>query len=282
MSNHIKITVLPGTGAEITGIDLRDLAAGEFEQIKQAFSDHGVVFFRDQNLTETDHITLAERFGKINVNRFFKSHADFPQIALVGKELDQLTNIGGGWHTDHTYDFEPALGSILVARQLPATGGGTWFTNMYKAYEGLSDGLKEALSGLNAVHSARHVFGSAGDYKNSADTNQRIINSTAADELGDPIHPVVITHPLSGRKALYVNAAFTLRFEGWTVEESQPLLDYLYQAAINESYITRFEWRPGSVAFWDNRASWHNAQNDYQGQARMMHRITIEGCALTA
>ena len=115
MSNHIKITVLPGTGAEITGIDLRDLAAGEFEQIKQAFSDHGVVFFRDQNLTETDHITLAERFGKINVNRFFKSHADFPQIALVGKEPDQLTNIGGGWHTDHTYDFEPALDQFPLA-----------------------------------------------------------------------------------------------------------------------------------------------------------------------
>ena len=282
MAEKTRITTLPGSGAEITGVDLTDLAVGELEQIKQAFSDHGVVFFRDQHLTEADHITLAERFGTINVNRFFKAHADFPQIALVGKEPDQLTNIGGGWHTDHSYDVEPALGSILVARQLPTTGGDTWFSSMYKAYEGLSDGLKAVLGDLKAVHSARHVFGSAGGYNNDPDTQQRIGNTTAADEMGDPIHPVVITHPLSGRKALYVNSAFTLRFEGWTAEESKPLLEYLYQAAVNETYITRFQWRPGSVAFWDNRATWHNAQNDYQGQARMMHRITIEGCALTS
>ena len=278
----MEISKLSGVGAEITGVDISNLTDNEFEGIRSTFADSGLVFFRDQNLAEKDHIAFARRWGEININRFFKANDEFPEIAMVTKEERQEQNIGGGWHTDHTYDFEPALGSILVARQLPTTGGGTWFSNMYKAYEGLSDGLKEALSGLNAVHSARHVFGSAGDYKNSVDTNERIVNSTAADELGDPIHPVVITHPLSGKKALYVNAAFTLRFEGWTVEESQPLLDYLYQAAINESYITRFEWQPGSVAFWDNRASWHNAQNDYQGQARMMHRITIEGCALTA
>ena len=197
----------------------------------------------------------------------------------VTKEPGQDVNIGGGWHTDHSYDFEPALGSILVAKELPATGGDTWFCNMYKAYDGLSDGLKQTLLGLRAVHSARHVFGSAGaDYDKA--TSGRIGNSDAADVLADPVHPVVVKHPLSGKLSLYVNSAFTLRFEGWTAEESAPLLAYLYEQAPREENVTKFKWQPGSVAFWDNRATWHYALNDYQGQRREMHRITIEGCAL--
>jgi taurine dioxygenase len=231
-------------------------------------------------MSETDHINLAGRFGDINVNRFFSSHPDFPQIAMVSKEPDQTANIGGGWHTDHSYDHEPALGSILVAKELPASGGDTWFTSMYKAYDSLSDGLKETLEGLSAVHSAKHVFGPQGGYDTGGSAEGRIGNAGATLELEDPIHPVVINHPLSGRKALYVNAAFTLRFDGWTVEESAPLLAYLYAQAIAEENITRFKWQNGSVAFWDNRAMWHFAQNDYPGQRRVMHRVTIAGCAL--
>jgi taurine dioxygenase len=261
-----------------------DIAKGidsaELEIIKHAFSRYGLVFLRDQDISETDHIELAGRFGDINVNRFFTSLPDFPQIAMVSKEPGQVTNIGGGWHTDHSYDHEPALGSILVARELPESGGDTWFTSMYKAYESLSDGLKETLEGLSAIHSAKHVFGPQGGYEATDSAIDRIGNAGAALELEDPIHPVVIRHPLSGRKALYVNAAFTLRFDGWTAEESAPLLSYLYTLAIAEENITRFKWEKGSVAFWDNRATWHFAQNDYPGQRRVMHRITIAGCAL--
>ena len=279
----ISINTLPGVGAEILGVDIAGgLASSELEAIKQTFSQHGLVFFRNQKISEADHIELAEVFGEINVNRFFAANPEYPQIAMVSKEPDQIANIGGGWHTDHSYDQEPALGSILVARELPPSGGDTWFTSMYKAYDSLSDGLKETLEGLSAVHSAKHVFGPKGEYETTGSAGGRIGNAGAALEMEDPIHPVVISHPLSGRKALYVNAGFTLRFDGWTDEESAPLLAYLYGRAIVDENITRFKWENGSVAFWDNRATWHFAQNDYPGQRRVMHRITIEGCALQA
>ncbi|MBT3624910.1 MAG: TauD/TfdA family dioxygenase [Gammaproteobacteria bacterium] len=277
----VSINTLPGVGAEILGVDIAGgLASSELDTIKQTFSEHGLVFFRNQKITEADHIEFAEVFGDINVNRFFAANPEYPQIAMVSKEPDQLENIGGGWHTDHSYDQEPALGSILVARELPASGGDTWFASMYKAYESLSDGLKETLEGMSAVHSAKHVFGPKGEYETTGSGGGRIGNAGAAVEMEDPIHPVVISHPISGRKALYVNAGFTLRFDGWTDEESAPLLAYLYERAIAEENITRFKWENGSVAFWDNRATWHYAQNDYPGQRRVMHRITIEGCAL--
>jgi len=279
----LSINVLPGVGAEILGVDIAGgLASSELETIKQTFSQHGLVFFRNQKISEADHIDLAEVFGEINVNRFFAANPEYPQIAMVSKEPDQIANIGGGWHTDHSYDQEPALGSILVARELPPSGGDTWFTSMYKAYDSLSDGLKETLEGLSAVHSAKHVFGPKGEYETTGSAGGRIGNAGAALEMEDPIHPVVISHPLSGRKALYVNAGFTLRFDGWTDEESAPLLAYLYGRAIVDENITRFKWENGSVAFWDNRATWHFAQNDYPGQRRVMHRVTIEGCALQA
>lgn len=278
----MQLSDLPGAGVEITGVDLRAPAPDDFEHIQRIFAERGLVFFRDQQLSEAEHIALAERFGGVNVNRFFAAHPEYPQIALVAKEANQETNIGGGWHTDHSYDAEPALGSILVARELPPSGGDTWFTSMYDAFETLSDGLKETLLGLHAVHSARHVFGSGGAYETETDATDRIGNRDAADMLQDVVHPVVIRHPLSQRPALYVNPAFTLRFEGWSETESRPLLDFLYAHATAEERVCRFAWQPGSVAFWDNRATWHFAQNDYAGQRREMHRITIEGCALEA
>jgi taurine dioxygenase len=277
----MEVSKLSGVGAEITGVDISDLSENEFDGIRAAFADSGLVFFRDQTLSEQDHIAFARRWGEININRFFKANDQFPEIAMVTKEENQEENIGGGWHTDHSYDQEPALGSILVAKELPASGGDTWFSSMYKAYESLSDGLKQTLEGMNAVHSAHHAFGSASEYNRSEGTEGRIGNADVADKLVDPVHPVVIKHPLSGKKALYVNAAFTQHFEGWSKEDSEPLLNYLYSIAINDDFVTKFQWRPGSVAFWDNRATWHFAQNDYHGQRREMHRITVEGCRLT-
>lgn len=276
-SNTIRISpVGASVGAEITGVDLSEpLTPSALGAIKRTLADNGVVFFRDQALTPEQHIALARQFGAINVNRFF-AHADgYPEIALVVKEPDQTRNIGGGWHTDHSYDQIPALGSMLYALEVPPTGGDTLFASMAAAYEALSDGLKHALSSLKAVHSSRHVFGAG-----RKDDDGRYHNAEAAVQ--DAVHPVVIAHPDSGRKTLYVNPGFTLRFEGWTGDESKPLLDYLYRHAAKPEFGCRFAWRNGSLAFWDNRATWHYAVNDYQGERRSMHRITIEGCELAA
>jgi taurine dioxygenase len=281
-AKFVKITPLSAVGAEVTEVDVKGLTDAQDAQLKAAFAQHGLLIFRDQDLVETDHVDLAERWGQINTNRFFKAHADHPQIALVDKAPDQIQNIGGDWHTDHSYDQVPALGSILVARTLPETGGDTWFASMYRAFDQLSDGLKTLLLTLNAVHSAKHVFGNKSEYMQTNISQKRMSRPDLADALPDPIHPVVVRHPLSGRPVLYVNPGFTIRFEGWTQEESAPLLNYLYQSAVVEDQVEVVDWRTGTIAFWDNRATWHFAQNDYPGQARRMHRITIEGEALQA
>jgi taurine dioxygenase len=265
-------------GAELLGIDLAEpLDGAVVADIRQALLDHGVIFFRDQRLTPDQHIAFAARMGTINVNRFFKTVRSHPQIAEVRKEPAQTVNIGGGWHTDHSYDQIPALGSILLAREVPPRGGDTMFASMALAYEALSDGLKQTLQGLRAVHSSRHVFGAKAREANP-ERKELFVNPDQATQ--DAVHPVVIRHPETGRPTLYVNPGFTLRFEGWTHEESQSLLAYLYRHAMRPEFQTRFAWREGSIAFWDNRATWHYALNDYQGERRLMHRITLDGMAL--
>ncbi|MBU1288904.1 MAG: TauD/TfdA family dioxygenase [Alphaproteobacteria bacterium] len=266
----------------LPGVDLRHVTDGAFDAIREAYAAHGVIFFRDQTLSEEDHLAFAERWAPINVNRFFAAHPKYPQIAMVAKEADQKDNIGGGWHTDHSYDEIPAMGSILVARVLPETGGDTFFASMYRAYETLDDATKAEIEGLRGVHSAKQIFGSqAKTYYSKTDAGgERIGNAAAADVLDDVVHPLVITHPLSGKKALYVNPAFTVGIAGWTQEASMPLLAKLFAHAMNMENAYRFSWKPGSVAFWDNRSTWHWALNDYHGQRRIMHRITLEGCAL--
>jgi taurine dioxygenase len=280
--SQASIAVRPvsaAVGAEILGLDLADaLPTATIEAIRQALFEHGVVFFRDQKLSPEQHVAFAERFGAINVNRFFKTVDGYPMIAEVRKEPEQTGNIGGGWHTDHSYDQAPAMGSILYAREVPETGGDTLFASMYAAYDALSDGLKQTLERLHAVHSSRHVFGVEA-YAGRGDLKGRYLNPEAATQ--DAVHPVVVRHPGSGRKALYVNAAFTVRIAGWTDEESRPLLQYLYQHAARPEFSYRFQWRAGSLAFWDNRCTWHYALNDYHGHRRLMHRITVEGVPLS-
>jgi len=269
----------PSLGAEVAGLDLASpLAEPDMAALKAAFAEHGVLFFRDQVLTPEQQITFAESWGKVVINRFFTQVEGHPQVAEVRKEPDQTTNVGGGWHTDHSYDEEPALGSILYARELPESGGDTLFAGMSAAYDALSPGFQETLQGLRAVHSSRHVFGP--DAGLPDDMLTRLGNAEMATQ--DAVHPVVITHPLSGRKSLYVNPGFTLRIDGWSHEESKPLLDYLYNHASQPEFVCRFQWKPGSLAFWDNRATWHYALNDYHGQRRLMHRITLDGEALSA
>ena len=267
-----------GVGVELANVDIgAGLSDAAFDAIQANFIEHGLVFFHDQQITPEQHIAFAERWGEINVNRFFPKVPGYEKIAAVVKEKDQIGNIGGGWHTDHSYDHVPAMGSILLARETPETGGDTLFACMYKAYETLSDGLKETLESLKAVHSSRHIFGEQSEYQKSM--SDRFDNAEQATQ--DAVHPVIITHPESGKKALYVNPAFTLHIDGWSAAESKPLLDYLYQHATLMEHTTRFKWAAGSIAIWDNRCTWHYALNDYHGQRREMHRITLEGSALS-
>jgi len=268
-------------GALVSGVDLAEpLSDQGFATIRQAFFDHGVIFFRDQQITPEQHLAFARRWAPIDVNRFFKCVDDYPEIAEVRKEADQKTNIGGDWHTDHSYDLVPAMGSLLLAREVPPRGGDTLFANMALAYEALSPGLRQTLDGLKAVHSTAHVFGAQGGYAKAADLGGRIGNAAAATQ--DVVHPVVIRHPDTGRRTLYVNAAFTTRFDGWTAAESAPLLKLLYEHASKPEFSCRFAWQPGSLAFWDNRATWHYALNDYHGHRRLMHRITVQGLPIPA
>jgi len=221
--DHIRVTPLAThVGAEISGVDLAGSPGGaEVAEIRRALGEYGVVFFRDQCLTPEQHIAFARCFGSIDINRFFATVAGYPMIAEVRKEPEQQRNIGNGWHTDHSYDEAPALGSMLYAREVPKTGGDTLFASMYAAYDALSDGLKATLEGLKAPHSSRHVFGAAAAARRG-DLEGRIRNAELATQ--DAVHPVVIRHPDTGRKALYVNPGFTVRFDGWTEDESRPLL----------------------------------------------------------
>lgn len=260
-------------GAEISGVDIKALNEETFEAIRTTLAERGVIFFRDQSLTPEDHIAFARRWGGIDLNQYFPANGGHPEIAEVRKSESQTVNIGGGWHTDHSYDPIPAMGSILVARETPPEGGDTLFSNLAAAYDSLSTGLKGMLATLKAVHSADHIYGPDGVY---AKTDQ------AADLTGQQlhasaVHPVIIWHPVTGRRILYVNPAFTLYFEGWTREESLSLLGYLYSVAMRPEFQCRLQWSPGSVAVWDNRLTWHFAMNDYHGHKRLMHRITLSG-----
>ncbi|MEM7193640.1 MAG: TauD/TfdA family dioxygenase [Pseudomonadota bacterium] len=276
----MKITPLNAPfGVEFSDFDVREMTDEDMAIVQTEQNKHGVIFFRDQNLTPDEHIRFAKRWGEIVINRFFERVPGYEEIAQVRKEPQHERVVGEDWHTDHSYDEAPARGSILYAREVPSSGGDTLFANMYLAYEALSDGLKDTLAGLKAWHSSRHVF------------SKEAIDATRSNEdrfqnhgqaVQDSLHPVVITHPLSGRKSLYVNPDFTRQFDGWTLEESRPLLEYLYNHVQQDQFIARFKWRTDSIAFWDNRATWHQAQNDYPNQRRLMHRITLEGVRLTA
>ena len=278
MSNILINPTSGSMGVEIHNVDLsKELSDSLFSEIRETFIEHGLIFFREQELTPDDHLRFAKRWGEININRFFAKVEGYDQIAEVRKDADQKINIGGAWHTDHSYDQIPAMGSILLAKETPKIGGDTLFANMYRAYETLSDGMKKTLEAMKACHSSRHVFGAHTGYSEAS--NQLIGNPELATQ--DAIHPVIITHPESKRTALYVNPEFTVNFEGWTVEESKPLLDYLTEHTTQQENTTRFQWEPGSIAFWDNRCTWHFALNDYPGETRLMHRITVEGSALS-
>ena len=272
------------TGAEIHGADLtRPLSDAAYRQIRGALNTYGVIFFRNQKVTPADHVAFAERFGEILVTDFMNPVAGYPMITIIGKEPEQTRNIGGNWHTDHSFEDRPPLGSILVARELPAFGGDTLFASMYDAYDRLSEGLKRTLEGMRVVHSKRSAFDPKKlTAERQSGTAKEIAELETRAKKYEAVHPVCPVHPESGRKLLYVNPNYTSHFEGWTVEESAPLLAYLYQHATRPESTCRFHWEPGSIAFWDNRSSWHLALNDYHGMRRIMHRITLRGTGFAA
>jgi len=265
-------------GAEIDGVDLSQPIDDEtFDEIRRAFHENLVIFFRNQDLTPDQHKAFAARSGPLNIHPFV-SHLDgHPEIIPIIKEPEDKANFGGGWHSDMSFLEEPSLGSVLYAKETPDYGGDTLWANMYLAYEQLSDTMRSLLDGLVAIHSAGPQYGrkSEAAYNNA---KRRSMETRATEEAETRVeHPLVRTHPETGRKGIFVNEAFTIKIKGMTRKESAALLQFLYRHSTQEPFTCRFRWRPGSLAFWDNRCTQHYALNDYHGQRREMHRVTING-----
>jgi len=276
--HHITVQPISGAlGAEIGGVDLaRPLDAPVLAEIRRAFVENLVIFFRDQDLTPDRHKAFARNFGELHVNSFFPRVAGHDDVQLIVKEPTDRKNVGDRWHSDVTYARRPALGSLLYAKEVPDHGGDTLFANMYLAYETLSDGMRTLLRGLRAVHSAAESFTKAAAAAAVADSGRAgFVYSEDAEQVA--VHPAIRTHPDSGRDAIYVNSSFTKHFEGMTREESAPLLGFLYDHLARPEFTCRFRWTAGSLAFWDNRCVQHYALNDYHGQRRHMNRVTVLG-----
>lgn len=270
----------PSVGAEISGIDLSKRLSDEtFANVRRALGEFGVIFFRDQDIDPAAHLAFAKRFGEININKFFHSVEGFPEIANVQRQPDERGATGWYWHTDHSYDQAPAMGSVFAAREIPPVGGDTLFAGMAVAFDALSDGLKSVLEGLEAWHTDIVC-------PEVADPRLRLVfadRQPGLDDAGSRAkHPVVIRHPISGKKVLYVNSGFTEGIDGWAPAESKALLDFLYEHSTQPQFTYRHRWREGDVAFWDNRATWHCALDDCFGHRRELHRITVEGEPLEA
>jgi taurine dioxygenase len=234
--------------------------------------DHLVIFFRDQDLPPERFLALARRFGTPIEYPFVKGIEGFPEIINVAKLEHETVNFGGVWHADTTYLQEPPMATLLVAREVPDSGGDTLFANQYLAYETLSEKLRGLLAGLNGISSSAKA-----DASRTREDRIRSDGSAEARKLLEAEHPAVRTHPETARKALYVNRAHTVGFAGMTAEESAPLLLYLFRHQIRPEFTCRFRWTPGSLAIWDNRCAQHYAVNDYAGQRRIMQRITLAG-----
>lgn len=271
-----EIAVTPiaeALGAEIGGIDLsRPLRPEELRMIRQAWLDHLVIFFRDQQLGPEQLLRLAEAFGTPVEYPMIKGLPGYPVITEVVKEADERTNFGGIWHSDTSYLETPAMAAMLYAVEVPPRGGDTLFANQYLAYEMLSAPLRAFLDGLTAVNSSAKAEVSRTREDMIRKDGDRASRPDYAAE-----HPVVRTHPETGRRSLYVNAAHTTHFEGMTEEESAPILDFLFRHQIRAEFTCRFSWRPGSLALWDNRATQHHPLNDYHGHRRAMLRISLAG-----
>ena len=255
-------------GAEILGVDLAENFSAK--EIRAAFLEHQVIFFRDQKLDPAQFLAFARAMGTPIEYPFVKGLDGLPEVIEVKKLEHERHNFGGIWHSDTAYLEQPPMGSMLIAREVPPFGGDTEFASQYLAYEELSDGLKRLLSNLKAVNSSAKA-----DVSRTREDRIKEQGGESKELVG--VHPVVRTHPETGRKALYVNTAHTVRFDGMTEEESAPILHYLFRHQVKPEFTCRFQWRAGSMAFWDNRCTQHNPINDYHGHRRVMHRVTLAG-----
>jgi taurine dioxygenase len=275
-NSRIEVRPIAGAiGAEIHNVDVSaDLDEGTVGDIRQALLDHCVIFFRDQKLDVARHKAFTRRFGEIFIHPNYKGTQADPEIIVITREPGDKKIVGEDWHADTTMMPEPPMGAILYAIEVPPYGGDTLFANQYLAYETLSDGMKKMLSGMRALHSDRKVAGPA--------ANKNAYRATKVREDADwretvSAHPVVATHPETGRKLLYVNRSYTQGFEGMTEAESRPLLDYLLEHGHRPEFTCRFRWETGSIAFWDNRVCKHLAIHDAGPFRRVMRRTQIAG-----
>ena len=273
---HITVTPIAGSlGAEIGGVDLAgDLDAAVVGEIRRAWLDHLVVFFRGQaRLDDAHFIRFARSIGEPQQYPFVRGSDEYPEIIPIMKLPHETVNFGGIWHSDTTYLDTPPMATMLVAREIPPAGGDTMYANQYAAYEALSPGMQRLLDPLRGVNSSALADVS----KTREDRLKDHGDKAETARVYEASHPVVRTHPETGRKALYVNVAHTARFEGMTDEESKPLLQFLFQHQVKPEFTCRFRWEVGSLAMWDNRCAQHNPINDYHGYKRLLHRITLTG-----
>jgi taurine dioxygenase len=269
---HINVRPIAGAlGAEIEGVDAAQPLAGEvIAEVRQALLDHLVVFLRNQSLTPQQQVAFARAFGEPIEYPQLKGLPECPLITPVVKLPHERVNFGGIWHSDTTYLPCPPMASMLYAIETPPYGGDTLFANQYLAYETLSEGLKRTLDQLTGISSSLKA--------DASKTREDALRSAGAEnKVLIAEHPVVRTHPETGRRALYVNVGHTAGFKGWTEEESKPLLEFLFRHQVKPEFTCRFQWEPGSLAFWDNRCAQHNPVNDYHGFKRVMHRVTLAG-----
>lgn len=271
-----SLTVIPASGsvgAEIGGVDLsRDLDDDVVAEIRRIWLAHGVVFFRGQDLSPERFLAFARRIGEPAEYPFVPGIDGHPEIIAVIKLPHETVNFGGIWHSDTTYLQQPPMATMLLAREVPPAGGDTLYADQYAAYEALSPAMRELLDPLRAVNSS-----ALADVSKTREDRRRDAGTDADDRVYEAVHPVVRTHPETGRRALYVNVAHTVRFEGMTEQESRPLLQFLFQHQVRPELTCRFRWQVGSLALWDNRCVQHNPVNDYHGHRRVMHRITLQG-----
>lgn len=283
--NHaITVTpVTPATGAVVGGVDLtRELADDAVAEIHQALMRHHVVFFRNQHISAKQHADFARRFGPLRPARraAFEVLNDVPEMQVLINDKSRPPNVNH-YHTDGIFRMMPEFGSILRAVECPDAGGDTIFVSLAAAYEGLSDAMKEYVAGLNAVNDFMKLHGSSAKARSWKGDNFDRMDAMRRDN--PPVeHPLVRTHPITGKKHLYLSESFTTHIVGIDGDESQRLLDFLFRHVAKPEYQCRFAWRPGSMAFWDNRAALHYAVADYWPKKRLMHRVTIVEDALGA
>jgi taurine dioxygenase len=260
-------------GAEVSDVDLaRDLTSDLIAGLRRAWLEHLVLFFHDQDLSPARFLEFARHLGEPMDYPFLKGLDGYPQITTVAKLEHETVNFGGVWHSDTTYLPEPPSATMLIAREVPPSGGDTLFANQYAAYDALSSSVKAELEGLDGVSTSAKADASRTREDRIQDSGR---NDVAAEYCA--VHPAVRTHPETGRRSLYVNPAHTLRFDGMTEAESAPLLENLFEHQVKAAFICRFAWRVGSLALWDNRCTLHYPLNDYQGYRRVMHRVTLRG-----